>query len=256
MNTAQLIHALKMVATECPGRVRGRGEVIGDISCDVNVSNDFFLDQITSKRSLRTTIQGGLEFLPHTSTLSAPFFYHHVNSDAMVQIMAVDILPTSIPRDSSIAFSDVLLPYVRQLINGYRPITDDAKRRLGSYVQEKEDIQRERGEALERATVTRDGTLAPRFAWLKEHVDAWRTRESLKEKVPENVNEFESRKVDVNRETQNGVGATGALGFGKKKRVLMLGSGMVAGPAVHEIAKRGDVELVIGIVSFRVKTIS
>jgi alpha-aminoadipic semialdehyde synthase len=68
---------------------------------------------------------------------------------------------------------------------------------------------------LERGTIVNKGRLAPKHEWLQDHLD----------------------KLNV------GLGASVPA---HKKRVLMLGSGMVAGPAVDEISKRKDVELVIG----------
>ena len=41
-------------------------------------------------------------------------------------------------------------------------------------------------------------------------------------------------------------GKAGAAGVQPKKRVLMLGSGMVAPPAVQELCSRSDVQLVVG----------
>lgn len=72
---------------------------------------------------------------------------------------------------------------------------------------------------LERGTIVKKGKLAPKHEWLQEHLD--------KLNLASNVN------------IPN-----------PKKRILMLGSGMVAGPTVDEISKRKDVELVIGMSVF------
>jgi alpha-aminoadipic semialdehyde synthase len=71
--------------------------------------------------------------------------------------------------------------------------------------------------ALARATVAEEGKLIEKHAWLGGKVEAWRRSNSGKAQTTM-----------------------------KKRRVLMLGSGMVAGPAVAEICKRSDVELVVG----------
>jgi alpha-aminoadipic semialdehyde synthase len=71
--------------------------------------------------------------------------------------------------------------------------------------------------ALNRATVAREGKLAEKHAWLGEKVEAWRASST--------------------RKTQTTM---------RKRRILMLGSGMVAGPAISEICKRNDIELVVG----------
>ena len=81
------------------------------------------------------------------------------------------------------------------------------------------------GEALGRASVARDGKVREGFEWLDEKVRAWRAGEAA------------SR-----AEGEKGAAAVP----GRKKRVLVLGSGMVAGPAVDELAGTGDVEVVVG----------
>ncbi|CAG8650331.1 29939_t:CDS:10, partial [Racocetra persica] len=77
---------------------------IADISCD---------------------IEGALEF-SHSTTIDDPFFYvdavknveHKKDEGKGTQIMAVDILPTEIPRESSEHFSRSLYPFMKDLING------------------------------------------------------------------------------------------------------------------------------------------
>jgi alpha-aminoadipic semialdehyde synthase len=76
--------------------------------------------------------------------------------------------------------------------------------------------------ALDRATVAREGRLLERHAWLGEKVEAWRASSGAKAQTTT-----------------------------RKQRVLILGSGMVAGPAVSEICKRGDIELIVGKSSSR-----
>jgi len=68
---------------------------------------------------------------------------------------------------------------------------------------------------LERGTIVNKGKLTPKHEWLLGHLE--RLSVGLNASIP-----------------------------GPKKRVLMLGSGMVAGPTVDEVSKRKDVELVIG----------
>ncbi|KAK0445000.1 Saccharopine dehydrogenase-domain-containing protein [Desarmillaria tabescens] len=158
---------------------------IGDISCDP---------------------EGGLQFLTHATTLSAPSFKarpaslpQHLPS---VTMMAVDILPSSIPLDASRGFSRALVPYLEALIASY-----------------KGDTSGDRIEALNRATIANKGELAPQHQWLQERVDAWR--------------------ASTTRST------TSSHGHLKAKHVLMFGSGMVAGPTVDKLAERSDVRLVI-----------
>lgn len=77
-------------------------------------------------------------------------------------------------------------------------------------------VEHEYSEALRTATVVQDGQLQGNHTWLAAPLDTWRQSTSKPE------------------------------GSSRKKKVLMLGSGMVAGPAVQELCKRTDVELVVG----------
>ena len=169
------------------GNPLGRFISVGDISCDV---------------------QGGLEFLTHSTTLCDPFYTSRLENLPShlpgVQMMAVDILPTALPIDASTHFSNVLVPYLESLIDDYK----------GS------DQGKLKG-ALDRATVAREGQLLDRHAWLGDKVEAWRASSAGKAQTTT-----------------------------RKRRVLILGSGMVAGPAVSEIRKRGDIELIVGTSPF------
>lgn len=158
---------------------------IGDISCDIG---------------------GGLEFVSHATTIDAPSF--DVNG---VTVVAVDILPASLPQDASVHFSERLLRYVRSVVNDYKGAKD-------------EDV--ETSNALQRATIASHGRLEKRHEWLAQKVEAWCATQ-------------ESRRHD----TSSIKGPGGHVS--KKKRVLVLGSGMVAGPAVDELAGRPDVELIV-----------
>ena len=166
------------------GNHLGRFISVGDISCDV---------------------RGGLEFLTHSTTLCDPFYSSRPTNIPShlpgVQMMAVDILPTALPIDSSTHFSNVLVPYLESLIAGY----------TGS------DQGKLKG-PLAQATVTQEGRLLEKHTWLGERVEAWRASSGAK-----------------------------AQAVTRKRRVLLLGSGMVAGPTVSEICKRGDVELIVGM---------
>ena len=183
MSNDQLVIALKR-AQELGG---ARCTNIGDITCDV---------------------AGGLEFMTKATTLSSPFFKVQPSEPSLpkVQIMSVDILPTSIPLDASRHFSSALMPYLERAMGWY---SSDASSHPGM------------GEALERATVAVGGALVDKHRWLQQGVDKWHAEKA--------------------QAAQPAAGASI-----KKKRVLLLGSGMVAGPAVDHIAQRKDVELVVG----------
>ncbi|PFH49159.1 hypothetical protein AMATHDRAFT_148287 [Amanita thiersii Skay4041] len=195
MNNLQLVTALRR-AQELGG---ARFTNIGDITCDV---------------------EGGLEFMNLATTLSSPFFKITPQTKPgepplpEVQVMSVDILPTSIPFDASRHFSNALMPYLERVLGYYSDMNAIGK----------EDWQ---ARALERASVAVGGALTGKHAWLQEGVDKCRSELVFKSSsVPEATEVMPS----------------GTL---KKKRVLLLGSGMVAGPAVGHIAQRNDVELVV-----------
>jgi len=77
-------------------------KVIGDISCDVN---------------------GSIECTEKGTEIEDPIFVYHPDSRAHtmgykgdgVLVMAVDILPSELPRDSSAGFADVLVNYVKAI---------------------------------------------------------------------------------------------------------------------------------------------
>ncbi|KAI0041595.1 hypothetical protein FA95DRAFT_1683107 [Auriscalpium vulgare] len=152
---------------------------VGDISCDID---------------------GALEFVTAPTTLDSPSY--NVNG---VAVVAVDILPASLPRDASDAFSGKVVRYVRELVRGY------------SGGKEEGDT----GEALSRASVARGGGVREGLEWLNEKVQAWRVGDSPV--------------------AGGGEGSAGS----RKRRVLVLGSGMVAGSAVDELAARGDCEVIV-----------
>jgi alpha-aminoadipic semialdehyde synthase len=167
---------------------------VGDVSCDIG---------------------GGLEFVSRATTIDSPSY--DVNG---VTVVAVDILPASLPRDASVHFSEKLLRYMRVVVNDYKGINgQDA----------------EASESLKRATIASEGRLQQGREWLAEKVEAWRTSQG---------SQTES-KVTASGASPENDGRTRHVAE-RKKRVLVLGSGMVAGPAVDELAARPDVELIVG----------
>lgn len=94
--------------------------------------------------------------------------------------------------------------------------------------------------ALDRAAVAINGKLTDAHKGLLEEVDKWRDAEASKSLLSNG------------RTVEDPV----ALGVHKtdrpsKKRILLLGSGMVSGPAIEEIEKRHDIELLVGQSLFR-----
>jgi alpha-aminoadipic semialdehyde synthase len=78
--------------------------VIGDISCDPN-------------GSIEATHQG--------TEIATPIFIYHPDTEIAtfghqgdgIAIMAVDILPSELPRDASVAFSEALFPFLSEIIH-------------------------------------------------------------------------------------------------------------------------------------------
>jgi alpha-aminoadipic semialdehyde synthase len=139
-----------------------------------------------------------------------------------VTVVAVDILPASLPRDASVHFSEKLLRYVRSLVNDYKGIKgEDA----------------EASDSLKRATIASKGQLERGHEWLAEKVDAWRTSQGSR---------TESKSATSANDTGSENDGRTRRAIERKKRVLVLGSGMVAGPAVDELAAWPDVELIVG----------
>lgn len=170
-------------------------------------------------------MQGGLGFLPHSSTLSTPFFSLDLRSAfptlcppdiklPFLQVMAVDILPTALPLEASESFCEGILPYVRSVATKYAK----GKSKL---VDEAEIRQ-----ALDRATIASGGLLREKHQWLQD-----------------SVRKIQSQRSESSLE--HGC-AHQTIRPPRRKSVLLLGAGMVAGPTIEEISLRTDVDLVIG----------
>ena len=143
-------------------------------------------------------------------------------------MMSVDILPTALPLDASRQFSKEFYPYLRTLIQNMRSYGSSSKwkGRIG------EDAKFT--EALERATIAARGQLRKKHQWLQPAVDK--------------CHQLQRGLGRVDNSVPVQLGSTSAprdVGL-RKKRILILGSGMVAGPVVQEISRRKDVDLVIG----------
>lgn len=119
-----------------------RLKAIGDISCD---------------------IQGGIEFTMKATEISDPVFVYNPETEeyAMgfegdgIPIMAVDILPSELPRDASESFSDALFPFAQVIAKA-------------DFSKSFEEV--ELPAALKRATILYHGELTENFNYLKPHV--------------------------------------------------------------------------------------
>lgn len=130
--------------------------------------------------------------------------------------MSVDILPSEIPLDSSRHFSDKLMPYLRSLVQS------EAGRNLS-----RDDASHL--EVLRRGTIIEGGQLRGPHAWLSSRLTG------------------SSSTQTISNSNSQDVASLNTAEHGKRKqRVLILGSGMVAKPAVDHIASRKDIELIVG----------
>lgn len=110
-------------------------KVVADISCDVN---------------------GPVACTLRASTIAEPFYGYlpsenkecEVYHPAAIVVMAIDNLPSELPRDASIGFGEMFIEHVIPAF-----FNDD-----------KDGI-------LQRAQITKGGKLTPRFSYLQEYVD-------------------------------------------------------------------------------------
>lgn len=137
--------------------------------------------------------------------------------------MAVDILPTALPLEASQHFSKAFLPYLRSVLAGYS----------FSDVQGKESGRTREAEALDRATVASGGELRQGWEWLRGPLGVWKDGPEA------------SASSDTVSGTVDAAKKSTSTGMHPRK-VLMLGSGMVTPPAIKELCRRPDVQLVVG----------
>ncbi|KAI1311045.1 hypothetical protein EDD11_003552 [Mortierella claussenii] len=159
-------------------------------------------------------INGSFEFMSHATSIEDPFFYvdavhgrEHKNTEAPgVQIMSVDILPSELPVESSQHFSDSLYPFIKELIRD----------NTGHPV-------------LAGATIAENGSLKPAHEGLSKILAETNAKENL-------------AKIKAT------LGSTGTIATGsshKPKKVLLCGSGFVAGPLVNYLLRDPNVSITI-----------
>ncbi len=120
-----------------------RLRVIGDISCD---------------------IEGAIEFTLEATTPAEPAFTYLVKQDRIVNgisgegpvVMAVDNLPSELPRESSTSFSASLLDYIPSLADADFTVRFDEL-----------DLPRE----LKDAVIVYQGSLTKNYEYLREHTE-------------------------------------------------------------------------------------
>ncbi|MEI6898589.1 MAG: bifunctional lysine ketoglutarate reductase /saccharopine dehydrogenase family protein [Bacteroidota bacterium] len=117
--------------------------VVGDISCDVEGSVECTLKPTTIGDPLFT-------YNPLTGEISMGH-----EGDGLV-VMAVDILPSELPRDASTGFGDVLVNFVK-------PIAD------ADFNEDFEDLDLPR--PIKKALILHNGELTPDYKYLEEFLD-------------------------------------------------------------------------------------
>ncbi|KAI8352990.1 Saccharopine dehydrogenase-domain-containing protein [Mortierella sp. GBAus27b] len=162
-------------------------------------------------------INGSFEFMSRATPIEDPFFYYdaisgreHKDTEAPgVQIMSVDILPSELPLESSQHFSDSLYPFIKEMIrdNHAHPV-------------------------LAGATIAENGSLKPAHEGLSKILKGTHAKERLA-KIKSAI----------------ATGAAKATSFGsslkKQKKVLLCGSGFVAGPLVDYLLRDPNVHVTI-----------
>ncbi len=148
--------------------------------------------------------------IDRATTIDTPYY----EGPAGILISTVDILPTELGKQNLglllISAKDASEHFSKCLLPYIRHLTKTSA--------SDKSIQ----ETLDRASIVKAGTLTTDHQWLQEGVDSFRA---------------------IGDTTKSNTGAASIL---KKRRVLLLGSGLVAGPAVEVFAGRKDVHLVIG----------
>ncbi|OAD69755.1 hypothetical protein PHYBLDRAFT_116084 [Phycomyces blakesleeanus NRRL 1555(-)] len=158
-------------------------------------------------------VKGAFESLSHSTNIDNGFFYYdainnieHENAEeAGMQIMGVDILPAELPIESSQHFSNVLYPHLKELVSD--SVTSNAIKLS------------ELSATLANATIADKGKLTKEY-------------KGLEGKLPLQSKSFQASSANNS-------------GPAQLKTVLLLGSGMVAGPLVEHLLKRPDVRVVV-----------
>lgn len=174
--------------------------------------------------------------MDHATTINDPIYRH----DLGPHLMTIEILPAEIPRDASEHFAKALKPYIKGLVQAHRRGGTLA---LDSNLGEEEHKVLA---TLDRATIADNGVLRPQHAWLMERVDAYWAEHRYKLPKP-NTATPDGTTISKGSGESSTLKLNGASQSVKpKKRVLLLGSGMVAKPAVDVFLGREDIRLVVG----------
>ena len=137
----------KLLTREYLAKLCSKGQpklkVIGDISCDVN---------------------GSVESTMKSTEIEDPIYVYNPATHEIrmgsegegIQVMAVDILPAELPRDSSDGFADVLVSYIK-------PIAD------ADFEENFEDLDLPR--SIKKALILHRGELTPDYEYIREYLE-------------------------------------------------------------------------------------
>jgi alpha-aminoadipic semialdehyde synthase len=192
----------------------------------------------------------------HPTTICAPIYQHPLGP----HLMTVEILPAELPRDASKHFSKALGPYLKGLVKAHE-MGGSLAFNAGVYEGKKGEEARKILETLDRATIAENGVLRPQHSWLMPRVEAYWTQKGKSRAQLEAVSSgrhvsTSSGDVSVSSADSGLPNTSSTEGSAtkpipsssspSKKRILLLGSGMVAKPAVDVFLGREDVRLVVG----------
>ena len=136
---------MKRLASQQGGGV-SRLLLVSDISCDVN---------------------GSIEFLEKSTTIESPFFQYDPMEEKVIgneisehgiTMMGVSILPTELPRDSTLHFGQAAMPVIHEIVRA-RSQQDDSVRGV--------DVQLLRDGLATSCITTTTGTLERRYRYLE-----------------------------------------------------------------------------------------
>ncbi|MDD2964035.1 MAG: bifunctional lysine ketoglutarate reductase /saccharopine dehydrogenase family protein [Bacteroidales bacterium] len=136
----------KIVTRDALNRLTGQGQtpvrlkVIGDITCDPGGSVEATVEAASVEKPCYV-------YDPANHTITHGF------AGKGVQVMAVDILPSELPRESSEAFGDALLPFVRQISSA-------------DYSESYEDLDLPR--SVKKGVIVLRGELTPSYKYLEK----------------------------------------------------------------------------------------
>ncbi|XP_071082800.1 alpha-aminoadipic semialdehyde synthase, mitochondrial-like [Haliotis cracherodii] len=156
---------------------------------------------------------GSIEFMKECTTIDSPFCLYDAEQNMETEsfagdgvlICSIDNMPAQIPREATDFFGSLLLPYVKDMLKS------EAKHSFEEY---------DCSPVVRNAVIASNGSLAPNY----EYIDVLRQKAKDKRRA--------SHKA---QRTSSGI----------EKRVLLLGAGYVAGPAVDYLLRDSSTHVTV-----------